>query len=158
MYFHEDQYFRSSWLWLGVLIGLPFLVTVIAVSMSRPSGPATVSVAVVGAVVVWIFGFARLETEVRSDGVYVHFHGLWPTRRIPIDDIESFEARRYSMLESGGWGVHFTMSGMAYNVSGNTGVIIQLKKGKGGKVLVDTQRPDELAAALAKAMAARGRG
>ncbi len=158
MYFHEDQYFRSSWLWLGVLIGLPFLVTVIAVSMSRPSGPATVSVAVVGAVVVWIFGFARLETEVRSDGVYVHFHGLWPTRRIPIDDIESFEARRYSMLESGGWGVHFTMSGMAYNVSGNTGVIIQLKKGKGGKVLVGTQRPDELAAALAKAMAARGRG
>lgn len=156
VYFHEDQQFRGSWLWFGVLIALPVvvLITSLAGSPGR-SGPAIATTLLVGALLAAIFGFARLETEVRSDGVYVHFHGLWPTRRIPLDDIESYEARRYSMLESGGWGVHFTMRGIAYNVSGNEGLIIQLKKGKGGRVLIGTQRPDEFAAAIATAQTAR---
>jgi hypothetical protein len=159
VYFHEDQHFRSSWLWLGVLIALPLVVAITSLATSPTrSGPAIATTLIVGTLLAAIFGFARLETEVRSNGVCVHFHGLWPTRRIPIEDIESYEARRYSILESGGWGVHFTMSGMAYNVSGNTGLIIQFKKGKGGRVLVGTQRPAEFAAAIAKAMAARGTG
>ncbi len=155
-YFHEDQHFRGSWLWLGVLIALPIvvLVTSLAASPAR-SGPAIATTLLVGAVLAAIFGFARLETEVRSDGVYVHFHGLWPTRRIRLEDIETYEARRYSIWESGGWGVHFTMGGIAYNVSGNEALIIRLKKGKGGRVLIGTQQPDDLAAAIAKALAAR---
>ena len=40
-------------------------------------------------------------------------------------------------------------------MSGNEGVIIQLKKGKGGRVLIGTQRPNEFAAGIAKALAAR---
>jgi hypothetical protein len=159
VFFHEDQHFRGSWLWLGALVALPLvvLITSLAASPTR-SGPAIATTLFVGALLAAIFGFARLETEVRGDGVSVHFHGIWPTRRIPIDDIASYEARRYSILESGGWGVHFTMRGMAYNVSGNTGVIIHLKPGTGGQVLIGSQRPEELAAALARAMAARATG
>ena len=156
MYFHEDQHFRGSWLWLGVLIALPLVVLITSLAASPAlSGPAIATTLLAGAVLAAVFGFARLETEVRSDGVYVHFHGLWPTRQIRLEDIAGYETRRYSMFESGGWGVHFTMSGMAYNVSGNEGVIIQLKKGKGGRVLIGTQRPQEFAAALAKALEAR---
>jgi hypothetical protein len=44
---------------------------------------------------------------------------------------------------------------MTYNVSGNDGVHFRLKSGSG--VLVGTQRPGELAAAIATAQAARGR-
>jgi hypothetical protein len=156
IYFHEDQHFRGSWLWAGVLIALPLVVLVTSLAASpRPSAPATTTTLIVGAVCAAIFGFARLETEVRGDGLYVHFHGLWPTRRIPIEDIAGYEARRYSMLESGGWGVHFGMAGIAYNVAGNQALIIQLKKGKGGRVLIGTQRQEELAAAVGQALEAR---
>lgn len=156
VYFHEDQHFRGSWLWLGVLVALPVVVLLTSLAASpRLSGPAVTTTLIVGAVCAAIFGFARLETEVLSDGLYVHFHGLWPTRRIRLDDIAGYEARRYSMWESGGWGVHFTMAGIAYNVSGNQALIIQLKKGKGGRVLIGTQRPQELAAAVGQALEAR---
>jgi hypothetical protein len=156
VYFHEDQHFRGSWLWLGALIALPLVVLITSLAASpRESTAAVVSTLAVGALLAAIFGFARLETEVRSDGVYVHFHGLWRTRRIALEDIEGYQARRYSILESGGWGVHFTMGGMAYNVSGNTGVIIRLKTGTGGRVLIGTQKPDEFAGAIAKALEAR---
>lgn len=157
-YFHEDQHFRGSVLWVAVLIGLSIAVLMVAVAGSpRAEVGSLITAAVVGVLLTAIFAFARLETEVRNDGVYVHFHGLWPTRRIPLADIEAYEARRYSILESGGWGVHFTMRGMAYNVTGNTGLIIHLKTGKGGQVLIGTQRPEEFATALGKAMAGRGR-
>jgi hypothetical protein len=153
-YFHEDQYFRQSWLWL--LIAVPIVVTIVSLAATpRMSITAIVITLAVGGLITALFALARLETEVRSNGIYVHFHGLWPTRRIALDDVDSYEARRYTMWESGGWGVHFTMTGIAYNVSGNDGVIIQLKKGKGGRVLIGTQRPQEFVAAIAKAMAAR---
>lgn len=156
-YFHEEQRFRDSWLWLGVLIALPLvvLITSLAASPAR-SGPPIATTLLVGAVLAAIFGFARLETEVRSDGVYVHFHGLWPTRRIRLEEIETCEARRYSMWESGGWGVHFGMGGIAYNVSGNEGIHLRLKRGS--QVLIGTQRPTDFAAAMALAMGARGTG
>lgn len=154
VYFHEDQHFRGSWLWLGVLIALPLVVLITSLAASPAlSGPAIATTLLVGVVLAAVFGFARLETEVRDDAVYVHFHGLWPTRRVRLDEIVTFEARRYTMWESGGWGVHLTMSGMAYNVSGNDGVIFTLKNGR--KVLVGTQRPQELAAGIAKALEAR---
>ena len=63
---------------------------------------------------------------------------------------------RYGLFDSGGWGVHFGLAGMTYNVSGNEGVHFILKNG--AKVLVGTQRPGELAAGVAKAMGTSGRG
>jgi hypothetical protein len=63
---------------------------------------------------------------------------------------------RYAIWDSGGWGIHFGLAGMTYNVSGNQGVHFRLTNG--GRVLIGTQRPDAFAAAVAKAIAARGRG
>ncbi len=152
MYFHEDQHFRGSLLWTLSALMLGAAVVVVAAATPREplAGAATV---VILSLVLALFLFARLETEVRSDVVLVQFHGLWPTRRVPLDDIAGFEARRYTMWESGGWGVHLTMSGMAYNTSGNDGVFFTLTNGR--KILVGTQRPQEFAAAVAKALEAR---
>lgn len=138
------------WGLIAIIVGVAAVVTIAAARAGSPAAPLTIAIL---AGVIVLFGFARLETEVRDDAVYVHFHGLWPTRRVRLDEIVTFEARRYTMWESGGWGVHLTMSGMAYNVSGNDGVIFTLKNGR--KVLVGTQRPQELAAGIAKALEAR---
>ena len=62
-------------------------------------------------------------------------------------------ARRYSIWDSSGWGVHLGLAGMTYNVSGNEGVQFRLKNGSG--VLVGTQRPTEFVAAITKALEAR---
>lgn len=149
-YFHEDQYFRRSWLWL--VITVPVIVVLVVVASAPRVDTAGIAIGIGAAVLVGLLlGLARLETEVRDDGVYVHFHGLWPTRRIELGDIAAYEARTYSFLESGGWGVHFTLSGMAYNVSGNDAVVFTLRSGR--RVLVGTQRPREFAAAIARALA-----
>lgn len=152
VYFHEDQRFRGSMLWMlsAILLGAAVIVGVTA--FRRDAGVALLPVAIIAGVFLLLF-VARLETEVRSDAVYVHFHGLWPTRRIALADIATFAAKRYTMWDSGGWGVHLGLAGMTYNVSGNEGVQFRLTNGAG--VLVGTQRPQDFVAAIAKALAAR---
>ena len=152
VYFHEDQRFRGSMLWMVSAILLGTAVIVGATALRREAGVALLTLAILAAVFL-LFLAARLETEVRSDAVYVHFHGLWPTRRIALADIATFEARRYTMWDSGGWGVHLGLAGMTYNVSGNEGVQFRLTNGSG--VLVGTQRAQDFVAAVAKALAAR---
>lgn len=151
-YFHEDQHFRQSWLWAAIAFPIVAVVVTLA-SAPRVDWSGTAIAGAVCALVALLFGLARLETEVRDDAVYVRFHGIWPTRRIQLDDIASHEARHYTMWDSGGWGVHLGLAGMSYNVSGNEGVRFRLKNGSG--VLVGTQRPQEFAAAVAKALEAR---
>ena len=57
--------------------------------------------------------------------------------------MEQCYVRKYSPLrEYGGWGVRGSFGkNKAYNVKGNQGIQIELKKG--GKVLVGTQRKTE---------------
>ncbi|HEY8861710.1 MAG TPA: hypothetical protein VIN37_06455 [Candidatus Limnocylindria bacterium] len=154
-YFREEQRFRESWLWLVIAVPMAFAVWALLVT---PGAPISAAIAVVGVTiaVAVLFGFAYLETTVTGDAVIVKFHGLWPTRRIKLDDISEYEPMHYTMWDSGGWGVHFGLAGLTYNVSGNEGVHFRLKSGS--QVLIGTQRPAELASAIAKAMAARPSG
>lgn len=98
----------------------------------------------------WLMWVARLVTEVRDDGIYIRFyplhrgfHGfLW-------EEIGSFEACTYRpILGYGGWGIRLGSGGKAYNVSGNRGLQLALEGGRSGRVLIGSQRPDELAAAV----------
>ncbi len=91
----------------------------------------------------------ELVTQVRRGEVRIRF---WPfaRRRIPIDEIVSYEVRTYRPIrEYGGWGVRYGFGGTAYNMSGNRGVQLELADGK--RVLIGSQRPEELAAALGAA-------
>ena len=154
-YFHEEQRFRDSWIWVAIAVPMVFAVWAL---LATPGAPASAAIAVVGVAVAVaaLIGIARLETTVTDDAVLVMFHGLWPTRRIKLADIAEYAPMRYGMWDSGGWGVHFGLAGLTYNVSGNEGIHFRLKRG--GRVLVGTQRPGEFAEAIAKAMAARGAG
>ncbi len=153
VYFHERQRFRQSWLW--VLIAVSVVVApLIAVVSSRPATTATVAVPLVMAVVLAaLFALVSLETTVTSSEIAVSFHGLWPTRKIRYDEIESYVARKYGILDSGGWGAHLSLAGMTYNVSGNRGVAFALRGGR--RILIGTQRPFEFVAAVRRAMAER---
>jgi hypothetical protein len=151
-YFREEQRFRGSWLWLVIAIPVAFVVWAL---LATPGRPASAVIAVVGVAVAVgaLFAFAYLETTVTDDAVIVKFHGLLPTRRITLDDITEYAPMHYTMWDSGGWGVHFGLAGLTYNVSGNEGIHFRLRNGS--RVLVGTQRPAELGSAIAKAMAAR---
>ena len=155
VYFHERQRFRQSWLW--ALIAIPVIVALVVSSVpSSGGGSRIVGIAVpliVALFLAVLFAVVNLETTVTPSAIVVAFHGLWPTRTIRYDDIEAFEARTYGILDSGGWGVHFGLAGMTYNVSGNKGVGFRLQRGR--RVLIGTQRPEEFVAAIERAMVER---
>jgi hypothetical protein len=88
----------------------------------------------------------RVVTEVRPGWMRV---GLYPFRaaRIDLAEIENAEVREYSaMREFGGWGVRVGRSGKCYSAYGTQGVQLWLKGDT--RILIGTQRVDELAAAL----------
>lgn len=165
--FHEEQRLRQVFL-RGMMVCLNLLVLSLfgygifsQVVMGRPWGNRPMSDAalvlvaaftllVIGGVTYLLFT-ARLMTEVRSDGLYVRFIPFHRDfRKIGWSEIRSFETRVYRPIrEYSGWGIRYGSRGMAYNVSGNRGVRLELEDGK--RILIGSQKADELAAAIASA-------
>ncbi len=99
----------------------------------------------------------KLVTEVDSARLRVRFFPF-VRRDIPLEDIIHWEARTYSpILEYGGWGIRTGLfrrgGGGALNARGNRGV--QLRFADGKDLLVGSQRPEELAAAITLAKSER---
>ncbi|MBN1505496.1 MAG: hypothetical protein JW955_01550 [Sedimentisphaerales bacterium] len=94
---------------------------------------------------IWV---ARLETEVRQDGLYIRyvpFHRRF--RRFALQDLSEYHVRTYRpLVEYGGWGIRYGWKGRAYNVSGNRGVQLIFKDRR--RLLVGSSRPSELEAAI----------
>ena len=64
-------------------------------------------------------------------------------RKIAFKELKGYKVRAYRpILEYGGWGIRFGLKGKAYNVSGNRGVQLELTNGK--RLLIGSQRPEEL--------------
>ncbi len=154
--FQEIQYPRQ-W-WLVVLLAVPFTFAwyafIAQVLLGKPVGDNPMSNW--GAWLVWLFFglflplffFAvRLETEVDGGRLTVRF---FPhiTKTLSPHDIDDYYVRTYRPLkEYGGWGVRWSPRfGWAYNASGNQGVQLELAVEK--QLLIGSQRPEELLAAL----------
>ncbi len=89
----------------------------------------------------------RLVTEVRNAELVIALRGLWRLRRIPLDRIQSVETIAHDIARDyGGYGIRTTREGKAYVAGGVGGVRLNLAAGE--KVVVGSQRPDELTAAL----------
>jgi len=102
-------------------------------------------------VFLWLIYFrlvtVRLVTEVRKGELIVRMRGLWRLRRIPLDRIQFVETITHDIARDyGGYGMRSTREGKAYVAGGGRGVRVTLAGGE--KLVVGSQRPDELAAAL----------
>jgi hypothetical protein len=151
--FREVQRVRQVWVWLIVLFlaCLGWYWFVGQIIMQRAIGTRPIPGIMI--LIIWIiFGivfpsflpFTKLRTEVRDDGIFIHFFPFhWSPRRIDFAKLKSYEVRTYRPLRDyGGWGIRMGSQGLAYNMSGNHGV--QLKLTNGNRVLIGSQKPDEL--------------
>ena len=90
----------------------------------------------------------NLTTEISGEGIS---YKMWPfhtkPRTISWEEIASAEVRKYKPIgEFGGWGVRVGTRGRAYNVKGNMG--LQLVLVSGTRILIGTQKPEQLAEVL----------
>jgi len=160
--FREVQRFRQWWLWLLLLpaalapVGIFGYGMVQQLLLGRPWGDRPMSdtalavvgplAAVLGLGILGLFQAIKLTTEVRDDGLHIRFFPFRP-RRFRFDEIHSCDARTYRPLaEFGGWGMRRGRGGQACSVSGSSGV--QLQFVNGSKLLIGSQRADDLARAI----------
>jgi len=152
--FCEKQKFSRLVRWLFILGPVVYVLILLSIVGKEWTQPLQTIVAVVGltitilaTVLLWI---SKLETQVRSDGLYVRFFPFHINfKKFAFEYISEYYAREYSpILEYGGWGIRFGMfgAGKAYNARGNKGVQLVLKNSK--KLLIGSQKPQELVAAI----------
>ncbi len=104
---------------------------------------------VISLAVAILFFIVKLETKVCSEGLYVRMFPLHIRFiKFSAEDLTHYYSRIYRpILEYGGWGIRYGLgSGKAYNLRGNKGVQLILKSGK--KLLIGSQKPDELVKAI----------
>ncbi|GIX06060.1 MAG: hypothetical protein KatS3mg115_0463 [Candidatus Poribacteria bacterium] len=155
--FYEVQFFRQLWWFMPLLLLLTAWPLVKWFQQGGPIAPdnplwkAMLPFLISGTTLIFLMTL-RLETEVRTDGVYFRLFPLHLRyRRIGLEEIASLEARRYRPIRNfGGWGIRWgRLDGhpaRAYNATGNRGVLFCLRDGRW--ILLGSQRPDELVAAV----------
>lgn len=161
----EVQKFRQWWVWLLVLFvaGIAWYGAVQQIVLKKPFGnnpapdPVMIMIWVIFGVLFPIFFYSlKLVTDIRNDGLCVRFFPLqFHSYKISYEEIKTYEIRTYSALkEYGGYGIRHGKNGKAYNISGNKGVQFELLDGK--RLLVGTQKPEELIQALDTVSGKRG--
>lgn len=148
-YFKEEQKFSSWWIRgafavsiFGIL--MPLYRIAFLNDTSIPLAPLVILLIIVTFVATVVLS-ARLETEVDKYAVkyrYIPFINSW--KRIEKSEIRHAEVRKYSPVrEFGGYGYRVKFNGdKALNVKGDMGLLIEYGKKK--KLLIGTQKPDEL--------------
>lgn len=107
-------------------------------------------------VFLWLVYFrlisVRLVTEIRPGELVVAMRGLWRLRRVPLDSIQSVETIQHDIARDyGGFGIRSTREGKAYTAGSSGGVRVTLASKE--KLVVGSERPEELATALRSAAA-----
>ena len=158
--FEEEQSFSNIWMWIPVALGAILIwyyfiqQIVFGVPMDDPPPPDWIPWLVwvlVGVGMPLLFYTMRLNVYVYRRHLYIRYRPF-VSRRIHFSEIRSCVARTYRPIwEYGGWGIRWRPKrGWVYNVSGKEGVQLVLTNGK--KILIGSQRAEELAVAIRKAM------
>ena len=165
VFFHEVQRSRQWWLWLIVLVvtAASWYSFINQVVLGRVIGSQPASNAVI--VILWIlagvalpsfFLIVKLEVTVFTDRVDIRFYPMLKRSYAAAQILDSFPRVYRPMIEYGGWGVRWSpLNGWAYNTGGKAGVQLILADGR--KLLIGSQRADELGEAIGE-MRARNAG
>lgn len=166
--FIERQKFTQAWIWVIIIfaLGIPLIVFGYGIIKqlvfdvpfgNNPDSDESLMVSgmvilLLSILIIGIMASATLITAVKMDGVYLRYPPfIFKYKHYHVDDIERWQVRKYDpILEFGGWGIRWwgKKHGMAYNVKGNMG--LQLYTIQGKKLLIGTQKPEEIAIALRK--------
>lgn len=153
--FQETQSFRNTWMFF-IILGIAVFAWYNAIQqfvygVEMGSNPASdleliILIFVFGVILPVLFYINKLETRVYEDGIYVRYFPFHLSyRKYSFDDIKNYKSITYSALkEYGGWGIRYKFRDRTkvYNVSGNSGVLLEFKDGK--KLLIGSRRADEL--------------
>lgn len=156
--FYEKQRFTQWWIWLILLpLNAVFIFGIYRqVIGGVPFGDKPMSdtglLMASGLMLLLTIAMAniKLETYVRNEGLYVRFFPFHlKFRHFAWSHLVKIYVRTYSpVTEYGGWGLRLGIfgSGFAYNIRGDKGLQLQFPSGK--KILIGTQKPDELSRIL----------
>ena len=156
-WFHETQVLRQFH--ARILLALPpaalLVMTVRQVAFHHPWGhpPPSNGGLIFLTVLLWMVYLrlitVRLVTDLTLSQLSVGLRGLWRQRRVPLAQIRSATAVRFDpVAEYGGYGIRSGPRGLAYIAAGDRGVQIELQDGR--KLLVGSQRAEELARKIAQ--------
>lgn len=146
--FKETQRFRQWWLWVLMVISvlpIPGMWFVQYQSGEKLEVWEVIMVSIVPLLILLLFAAMKLITRIDNTGIHYKFFPFhFKERTVTWDEIESAQIRRYNPIgEYGGWGLKYGFKhGKAINVSGNMGLQLVLKDGK--KVLIGTQKAEEV--------------
>ncbi len=149
--YRERQNFLRPWWWMVLLISA-FSVTMSCYPSERESSASRLFVpSGLSLFFVVCFYVLRLDTQITACGIRVR---LFPFHLgyldYPWEQIRSASVRQYNPVrEYGGWGLKGSRENMAYNVSGNMGLQLELSDGR--KRLIGTCDPEGIRAALSAA-------
>ena len=141
-------------MFIGLVFGLVLLLAGgLVLAVGANPRPVIFVVALTAAIVMSLLATSKMTTIVDAAGVHVRFVPF-VNKTFALDQIVAWPAKTYDPIEYGGWGVRGWPSryGWAYNVSGNHGVELEFKNGN--RLMLGTQRADELARAIAEAKGA----
>lgn len=159
--FSERQRFKQLWIWVVLLgintISLYGIYQQIILGIPYGDNPMSdtglIITSSITTALTLLFILLRLDTQITPEGIYIRFfpfdskykHYHW-------NDIAKAYIRKYSPIrEYGGWGLRFLGlfgKGIAYNVSGNIGLQLELTNKK--KILIGTNKPADLKEVLVK--------
>ena len=151
--FNETQRFRQPWIWvlllaILMLFGWAFIQQIV---MGIPWGNNPTSdyvfllFCIIPVSLIALFLILRLDTQIDETGVYYRYFPLhFKKRKIDWSEIDDAHIRKYKPIsEYGGWGIRYGFKGgVAYNVSGKSGLQLKLIDGK--RLLIGTQKPKEI--------------
>lgn len=162
--FREVQ--KMDQLWVKLIVGVPVVISWYGayqqLFLRKPFGnnPAPdwmmlVLLLVFGIIFPLFFYSLKMITEVRKEGLYIRFYPFhFSFRFFPIETIQKYEVSTYNPIRDyGGWGIRYGLKGTAYNAKGNRGVLFEfVEKGKVKKLMVGSQTPEKLSAAIDRAI------
>jgi len=140
--FTETQQFRQWWVWAAMALIIAFAVVpfIVAGFWRTPIGWLNFSIL---SLVIWLIFAWRMDTRYDEEGVHYRVYPLIGWRTIRWVDMTTSTVTTYGFV---GYGIRWNFGEWVYNVAGNQGLRIKTTTGK--RILIGTQRPDELRAFL----------
>lgn len=157
--YSERIFVRKTWIMTmvatSILISLLIVGTVLLGTSEASEAKSGILVLIVTEVALLTFVLiSHLSFRLTKAGIYYRWYPLQRSERfIQWEEVSKAHVRKYNALsEYGGWGIKGRKKNRAFNVSGSMG--LQLELLSGNKVLIETQKPEELKSVLAALKAA----